>query len=83
MTTDPAFRPMTERVFGDSCVSTSAARDEGGSGLGLAIVAELMHAHGGSVTIDESPPAAPVDRPGPGVQPRLRVRCAYWRGPRR
>jgi signal transduction histidine kinase len=31
------------------------ARDEGGSGLGLAIVAELVHAHGGMVTIDESP----------------------------
>ena len=31
------------------------ARDEGGSGLGLAIVAELVHAHGGTVTIGESP----------------------------
>ena len=30
-------------------------RDEGGSGLGLAIVAELVHAHGGTVTIGESP----------------------------
>ena len=31
------------------------AHDEGGSGLGLAIVAELVHAHGGTVTIGESP----------------------------
>ena len=39
-----------------SCAwTTRAARDEGGSGLGLAIVAELVHAHGGTVTIGESP----------------------------
>ncbi|MRH90639.1 HAMP domain-containing protein [Nocardia sp. SYP-A9097] len=31
------------------------ARASGGSGLGLAIVAELVAAHGGSVTVDESP----------------------------
>ncbi len=31
------------------------AQDEGGSGLGLAIVAELVHAHGGVVTLGESP----------------------------
>jgi signal transduction histidine kinase len=31
------------------------ARDEGGSGLGLAIVAELVAAHGGTVTIADSP----------------------------
>jgi signal transduction histidine kinase len=29
-------------------------RDEGGSGLGLAIVAEIAHAHGGSVTVGDN-----------------------------
>ena len=31
------------------------ARDDGGSGLGLAIVAELVAAHGGTVTLASSP----------------------------
>lgn len=30
-------------------------RDEGGSGLGLSIVAEIVAAHGGSVSIDDAP----------------------------
>jgi signal transduction histidine kinase len=31
------------------------SRDEGGSGLGLAIVDEVVRAHGGSVSIEQSP----------------------------
>lgn len=30
------------------------ARDDGGSGLGLAIVAEIVHAHGGDVSVNDS-----------------------------
>lgn len=33
----------------------SRSRDSGGSGLGLAIVDEVVHAHGGSVRVDDSP----------------------------
>jgi signal transduction histidine kinase len=33
---------------------TSRARETGGSGLGLAIVEQLVHAHGGHVTVDSS-----------------------------
>ncbi|MBJ7341543.1 ATP-binding protein [Mycolicibacterium sp.] len=33
----------------------SRSRDQGGSGLGLAIVDEIVRAHGGSVSISESP----------------------------
>lgn len=32
----------------------SRSRDSGGSGLGLAIVAEVVHAHGGSVRVEDS-----------------------------
>ncbi len=31
------------------------SRDEGGSGLGLSIVDEVVRAHGGSVSIEQSP----------------------------
>lgn len=31
------------------------ARDEGGTGLGLAIVSEIAHAHGGTLTVGDSP----------------------------
>jgi signal transduction histidine kinase len=31
------------------------SRDEGGSGLGLSIVDEVLRAHGGSVSIEQSP----------------------------
>ncbi len=45
-----------ERVFQRFVRLDSArARNDGGSGLGLAIVAELVRAHGGSVTIADSP----------------------------
>ena len=45
-----------ERVF-QRFVRLDAARgrNDGGSGLGLAIVAELVRAHGGSVTVGDSP----------------------------
>ncbi|MVU81388.1 HAMP domain-containing protein [Nocardia sp. ET3-3] len=44
------------RVFGRFVrLEADRARATGGSGLGLAIVAEIVAAHGGSVTIDESP----------------------------
>lgn len=33
----------------------SRSRDSGGAGLGLAIVAEIAHAHGGSIRVQESP----------------------------
>lgn len=45
-----------ERVFGRFVrLEADRARATGGSGLGLAIVAEIVAAHGGSVTIGESP----------------------------
>ncbi|MTE12518.1 HAMP domain-containing protein [Nocardia sp. CT2-14] len=45
-----------ERVFGRFVrLDADRARATGGSGLGLAIVAEIVAAHGGSVTIGESP----------------------------
>lgn len=45
-----------QRVF-DRFVRLEAdrARSSGGSGLGLAIVAEIVAAHGGSVSVGESP----------------------------
>jgi signal transduction histidine kinase len=33
----------------------SRSRDDGGSGLGLAIVDEVVRAHGGSISISQSP----------------------------
>jgi signal transduction histidine kinase len=45
-----------ERVFERFVrLDDARARDDGGSGLGLAIVAELVAAHGGTVTITASP----------------------------
>lgn len=45
-----------ERVFERFVrLDEARGRDAGGTGLGLAIVRELVNAHGGSVTIDESP----------------------------
>jgi signal transduction histidine kinase len=42
-----------ERVFGRFVrLDDARARDDGGSGLGLAIVAEVVAAHGGTVTIN-------------------------------
>jgi signal transduction histidine kinase len=38
------------------------ARDAGGSGLGLAIASELIAAHGGTISIADSPSAAPASR---------------------
>lgn len=55
------------------------ARDAGGSGLGLAIVAELVHAHGGEVDVEQAPdrgarlrltfPPTPADVPLPAARP--------------
>jgi signal transduction histidine kinase len=53
----PGIPPQDrERVF-ERFVRLDAARsaESGGSGLGLAIVAELVHAHGGTITIGDSP----------------------------
>ncbi|NRQ51080.1 HAMP domain-containing histidine kinase [Aeromicrobium sp. YC3-14] len=45
-----------ERVFERFVrLDDSRSRDSGGSGLGLAIVREIVAAHGGAVTMDESP----------------------------
>jgi signal transduction histidine kinase len=45
-----------ERVFERFVrLDDARARDDGGSGLGLAIVAELVAAHGGTVTVTSSP----------------------------
>jgi two-component system OmpR family sensor kinase len=50
---DPQQR---ERVFERFYrVESSRTRDSGGSGLGLAIVAALVAAHGGAVTVDDTP----------------------------
>ncbi len=38
------------------------SRDDGGSGLGLSIVDEVVRAHGGSMSITQSPSAAPASR---------------------
>ncbi|NQX28276.1 HAMP domain-containing protein [Microbacteriaceae bacterium VKM Ac-2854] len=44
-----------ERVFERFVrLDESRSRDAGGSGLGLAIVAEIAHAHGGSVSVGDS-----------------------------
>ncbi|MCV7329430.1 HAMP domain-containing sensor histidine kinase [Mycobacterium cookii] len=50
--------PVAERsrVFGRFVrLDSDRARSSGGSGLGLAIVADLVTAHGGSVSIDDQP----------------------------
>ncbi|WP_377644808.1 sensor histidine kinase [Oryzobacter terrae] len=45
-----------ERIFGRFVrLDDSRTRDTGGTGLGLAIVSEIVRAHGGSVTAEESP----------------------------
>jgi signal transduction histidine kinase len=45
-----------QRIFGRFVrLDDSRTRDTGGTGLGLAIVAEIVRAHGGRVTAEESP----------------------------
>ena len=45
-----------DRIFGRFVrLDDSRTRDTGGTGLGLAIVSEIVRAHGGSVTAQESP----------------------------
>ena len=58
----PGIAPAERaRVFGRFVrLDSDRARSGGGSGLGLAIVAEVVAAHGGTVTID--------DRPGGGTK---------------
>ncbi len=47
-----------ERIFERFArVDDARARDNGGTGLGLAIVREVIAAHGGTVTVDDSPGA--------------------------
>jgi two-component system osmolarity sensor histidine kinase EnvZ len=48
--------PMREEVF-KPFVRLDEARnqDEGGSGLGLAIARDIARAHGGDITLDDSP----------------------------
>jgi signal transduction histidine kinase len=55
---DPAERTKVFERF--VRLDTHRARSDGGAGLGLAIVAEVVAAHGGTVTID--------DRPGGGTK---------------
>ena len=44
------------RVFERFCrADTSRTRASGGSGLGLSIVSALVIAHGGSVSVDDTP----------------------------
>jgi signal transduction histidine kinase len=54
---------MRERVF-DRFVrlDDSRARSVGGSGLGLAIVREVITAHGGTVTVEDTPTGGAVFR---------------------
>jgi signal transduction histidine kinase len=62
-----------ERVFERFVrLDDARARDAGGSGLGLAIVAEIVHVHGGSVSVSASPLGGarfvvrlPAQDPGP------------------
>lgn len=65
-----------ERVFERFVrLDDARARDGGGSGLGLAIVAELVTAHGGTVTIADSPlggARVEVRLPRLDVQPGVR-----------
>ena len=45
-----------DRVLGRFVrLDAARSRDEGGSGLGLSIVGEVAHAHGGSISIAQSP----------------------------
>ncbi|WP_203937228.1 sensor histidine kinase [Spirilliplanes yamanashiensis] len=57
-----------ERVFGRfTRLDDARARDAGGSGLGLAIVRELVHRHGGTVTLADA---------DPGVRAEVRLPAA-------
>ena len=53
----PGIRPEDRgRVFERFVrLDEARSRDAGGSGLGMAIVAEVVAAHGGAVTITDSP----------------------------
>jgi signal transduction histidine kinase len=84
-----------ERVFERFVrLDDARARDDGGSGLGLAIVAELVAAHGGTVTLASSPiggtrvevslpasPTRPAERGFSRVQPPLRYAGPSSPGP--
>lgn len=49
--------PDRKRVFDRfTRLDIARSRDEGGTGLGLAIVRELVHAHGGTVRLDDNAP---------------------------
>ena len=47
--------PARERAAALERFSRPGARDEGGSGLGLAIARAVAIAHGGTISIDQSP----------------------------
>ena len=52
----PVAEEERDRIFGRFVrLDDSRTRDTGGTGLGLAIVAEIVKAHGGTVTAGESP----------------------------
>ncbi len=52
----PVAEESRTRIFGRFVrLDDSRTRDTGGTGLGLAIVSEIVTAHGGTVTAQESP----------------------------
>ncbi len=71
-----------DRVFGRFVrLEADRARASGGSGLGLAIVTEIVAAHGGRVTVGESPSGGArfvIELPigGPGGELAEPVSCA-------
>jgi signal transduction histidine kinase len=53
---DPADRQRVFEPF--TRLDTARDRDSGGTGLGLAIAADIVHAHGGTIAVDDVPTGA-------------------------